>query len=191
MLKISPGAGFLCKISLSRSSNVSTDQGLSRCEVLWAGCDLVSGSPTDLVWQLPGPSPPTPVGTTRDFMPLLPALPSAPWGLLHWVIVTQGSSPPPRTELQLSQSLERCSLPPEVAPSFWMGSAWDRVSCRTGAWVPVTLPGVSPLPWAGGLPSLVGCISFIHSWVCSLPLFYGLPEHLLCSRPAMGTRLPR
>ena len=74
MLKISPGAGFLCKISLSRSSSVYTDQGLSRCEELWAGCDLVSGSPTDLAWQLPGPSPPTPSGTTRDFMPLLPVI---------------------------------------------------------------------------------------------------------------------
>ena len=42
MLKISPGAGFLCKISFSWSSSVYTDQGLNRCTVLWAGCDLAS-----------------------------------------------------------------------------------------------------------------------------------------------------
>ena len=40
--------------------------------MLWAGCDLVSGSAADLTGHLPDPSPPTPAGITRDFMALLP-----------------------------------------------------------------------------------------------------------------------
>ena len=60
------------KISLSWSSNVYTGQGLSRGVLLWAGCDLVSGSAADLTGHLPDPSPPTPAGITRDFMAFLP-----------------------------------------------------------------------------------------------------------------------
>ena len=40
--------------------------------MLWAGCDLVSGSAADLTGHLPDPTPPTAGGLTRDFMALLP-----------------------------------------------------------------------------------------------------------------------
>ena len=40
--------------------------------MLWAGCDLVSGSAADLTGHLSDPSPPTPAGITIDHMALLP-----------------------------------------------------------------------------------------------------------------------
>ena len=57
-------------------------------------------------------------------------------------------------------------------------------SRRTGVCVPITLPGVLPLPCAGGPPSLVGCISFIHSWVCSLPL-HSMVSQSISSAPGL------
>lgn len=128
MLKFNPGAGFPWEDFISQSSSIYTDQSLSRDAVLWAGCDQVLRSAADLARYLPEPSPPI----TRDLCPSsLPPLPST----LESLTLSHrdsGASPPPRTELQLPQFLERCSPPPVMVPSFCVGSAWDKVSLHIG-----------------------------------------------------------
>ena len=128
MLKFSPGAGFLWEDFISQSSSIYPDQGLSRDVVLWAGCDQVLRSAADLAGYPPEPSPPI----TRDLcLSSLPPLPST-LGSLTLRHRDSGVSPPPRTELQLPQVLERCSALPAMVPSFCPGSAWDKVSLHVG-----------------------------------------------------------
>lgn len=112
-----------------------------------------------------------PPSITRDLCPSsLPPLPST----LESLTLSPGDSgisPPPRAELQLPQFLRDAHPLLEVVPSFcvWALPGTSLPSHRTGICVPVTLPRSLASALCRGLHPLVSCVSFILSWIHSLP----------------------
>ena len=58
-----------------------------------------------------------------------------------------------------------------MTPSFWSGSAWDKVCLHMGQWLVSSLLPRSPTSALGTvLPSQAGGTGVIHSWHCVLRL---------------------
>ena len=137
--------------------------------VLWAGCDLVSGSAADLTGHLPDPSPPTPAGITIDHMALLPTPTFSTLGSLTLShrdsgiqLFTQDGNP---DATKLGEKLT-----PTCAGSFLL----VRICLEEGFPSHRTLACLQSssqesylcLGQGSSFPGRWHC----HSWVCSLPL---------------------
>ena len=164
-------------ISLSWSSSVYTDQHLNRGAVLRAGCDPVSGSAADLAGHLLDPFPPA--GITRTSCPF--SWHPLPCTLGSLTLSHRGSGVSPNLGRPPAAIALGEMLTPSCDGSFILGGlclGLGLPSHRTEACVSVTLPGVLPLPWAGGLPSQMGGIGLIHSWVHSVLLHFMVSQSI-------------
>ena len=190
---VSPGAGFLCEdfIILEQQClhRPRPELGCSAAGRLWTGTRKCCR----LGMTHPWPSPSTPAGITRDFMPLLPAPTFSTLGCLTLSHSDSGVQPSTWDRTPAATVLGEM-LTPSCDGSFILGGLCLQLglpSHRTGL--------VSPSPCQesylclGQGSSLPGRGHWPHQFMglLSPSSFHGLPVHLLCSRPAPGTRILR